>query len=231
MKSNTRSSMWLAIAFSAFALTTSAFAQWSWGDRDRDGDRDGGRGGYGYDDGYYRQLNADRRQAYEQGYQSGFRKGLEERREGDYHGWRESDCGRRVDRDHDGDDRAINQAFSNGCRAGFADAYSGRGARFGGFGYGDGDDYGNRGGYGYGNAGQVARQFGYQDGASVAAEDLQKRKPYNPNPRGRYDDADHGYRHEFGDKGWYKQQYSQAYRQGYEQEYQRLQGQYGGWRR
>ena len=62
---------------------------------------------------------------------------------------------------------------------------------------------------------EVARDFGYRDGASVAREDLWKNKPFNPNPRGRYDDADNGYRREFGDKHEYREQYSAAYRDGY----------------
>jgi hypothetical protein len=61
----------------------------------------------------------------------------------------------------------------------------------------------------------VARDFGFRDGASVAREDVWKNKPFNPNPRGRYDDADNGYRREFGDKHEYREQYSTAYRDGY----------------
>ncbi len=41
------------------------------------------------------------------------------------------------------------------------------------------------------------------------------RKPFNPNPRGRYDDADHGYRRQFGNKHEYREHYSEAYRDGY----------------
>jgi hypothetical protein len=61
----------------------------------------------------------------------------------------------------------------------------------------------------------VARDFGFRDGASVAREDMWKNKPFNPNTRGRYDDADDGYRREFGDKHEYREQYSAAYRDGY----------------
>ncbi len=41
-------------------------------------------------------------------------------------------------------------------------------------------------------------------------------KSFNPNPRGRYDDADHGYRSEFGNKHEYRERYSEAYREGYQ---------------
>src|SRR6266566_3532180 len=41
-------------------------------------------------------------------------------------------------------------------------------------------------------------------------------KPYNPRPRGRYDDEDHGYSSAYGNKGAYKTQYANGYRAGYE---------------
>jgi hypothetical protein len=68
----------------------------------------------------------------------------------------------------------------------------------------------------YRRGGSVARDFGFRDGAQVAREDMWNRKPFNPNPRGRYDDADHGYRRELGDKHEYREQYSAAYRSGYQ---------------
>ena len=61
----------------------------------------------------------------------------------------------------------------------------------------------------------VAREVGFRDGAEVARDDMWSGKPFNPNPRGRFDDADHGYRHEFGNKHEYREHYSEAYRQGY----------------
>jgi hypothetical protein len=62
----------------------------------------------------------------------------------------------------------------------------------------------------------VAREIGFRDGAAVAREDMWRGKPFNPNPRGRYDDADHGYRHEFGNRHEYREHYSAAYRAGYQ---------------
>ncbi|MBV9181693.1 MAG: hypothetical protein JO356_10300 [Acidobacteria bacterium] len=82
------------------------------------------------------------------------------------------------------------------------------------------DDYG----YGYDHDGygenfrrgmHVANEIGFRDGAQVAREDLWKRKPFNPRPRGRYDDADHGYRAEFGSIHEYREHYADAYREGY----------------
>jgi len=68
---------------------------------------------------------------------------------------------------------------------------------------------------GYRRGRDVARDFGFRDGAQVAREDMWSRKRFNPNPRGRFDDADHGYRREFGNKHEYREQYSAAYREGY----------------
>jgi hypothetical protein len=74
----------------------------------------------------------------------------------------------------------------------------------------DGDRYDNfRGGL------HVAREIGYRDGAQVAREDMWHGKRFNPYPRGKYEDADRGYRREFGDRHEYRERYSQAYRQGY----------------
>lgn len=66
-----------------------------------------------------------------------------------------------------------------------------------------------------------AREFGFRDGTSVARQDLWSRKPFNPNPRGRYDDADHGYRREFGSRHEYREHYIEAYREAYQRTYRR----------
>jgi hypothetical protein len=66
-----------------------------------------------------------------------------------------------------------------------------------------------------------AREFGARDGASVARQDLWSRKPFNPNPRGRFDDADNGYRREFGSLHEYREHYIEAYRQAYQRSYRR----------
>lgn len=80
----------------------------------------------------------------------------------------------------------------------------------------DGDRYerGYRGDFREGM--QAAREIGFQDGSQVAREDMWRGKPFNPNPRGRYDDADHGYRHEYGNRHEYREHYSEAYREGYQ---------------
>jgi hypothetical protein len=62
---------------------------------------------------------------------------------------------------------------------------------------------------------KVARDVGFNDGAQVARADTWNRKPFNPNPRGPYDNADHGDRSQFSDKHEYREAYSAAYRDGY----------------
>jgi|SRR6185295_7967126 hypothetical protein len=66
--------------------------------------------------------------------------------------------------------------------------------------------------YDQGNRGY---SFGYQDGAMVAREDMQLGKPYHPDPRGKYEDADRGYDRYWGDKSQYRSQYAEGYRRGY----------------
>ena len=65
----------------------------------------------------------------------------------------------------------------------------------------------------------VAHDFGFRDGQQAGRGDLWSAKPFHPNPRGRFDGEDHGYRREFGSKHEYRQQYAQAYREGYERAY------------
>jgi hypothetical protein len=68
------------------------------------------------------------------------------------------------------------------------------------------------GGYERGNRGF---SFGYQDGTLVAREDMWRGKPYHPDPRGKYEDADHGYDRYYGSKGQYRAEYAEGYRRGY----------------
>ena len=86
--------------------------------------------------------------------------------------------------------------------------------------YSDRDDYryNDRDGYrhdSFRRGLKVAREVGYRDGAQVAREDMWRGKPFNPNPRGRYDNADHGYRSQFGNRREYRERYSEAYRDAY----------------
>jgi hypothetical protein len=176
------------------------------------------------DDDYYRRRGSNQAQQY--GYQNGFHDGVNkgrhegrERDPSDYQtpDWRRDTHGYKgwmgpVDRYR----RGYQEGYSSGFRSGYQEVAGSRGNYF----EGRGRPYNNgwRGGYedrgGYGD--NIAYRFGYEDGSSVAREDVYKRKPYNPNPRGKYDDEDHGYRRENGNKNQYKADYANGYRTGYE---------------
>ena len=167
-------------------------------------------------------------QARQNGYDNGFRDGEKRgRHEGhendpyDYHtpDWRQATHG------YKGWMGPVN-AFQNGYQQGYADGFrSGFIAERPGWRDrgGDRDDY--RGGAYYGNgysggsyadSSRVAYDTGYQDGVTMAREDLNKNKRFNPNPRARFDDRDHGYHREYGDKNLYKDRYTDGYRAGYQ---------------
>ncbi|HEX4489362.1 MAG TPA: hypothetical protein VH088_24015 [Terriglobales bacterium] len=78
------------------------------------------------------------------------------------------------------------------------------------YGYSNGGNWG--GSYGRDNRGF---SFGFQDGAYVAREDMALGKPYHPEVRGKYRDADRGYDRYWGDKREYRAQYADGYRRGY----------------
>jgi hypothetical protein len=163
----------------------------------------------------------NRRDGGQYGYQNGYRDGI---RHGRYD--RSANYGYDVRSDqwedaHDGYQRWMGsfgrykQGYRQGYEKGYREGYSSVWGR----GDGDRDDgYFNRerDGYGWGGGGNVAYNNGWNDGSSVAQSDLAGGKNYNSNPRGRYDDADHGYRREFGDKHAYKSQYTAGYRAGYD---------------
>lgn len=82
----------------------------------------------------------------------------------------------------------------------------------------------NRGNYPYGQqgypqgafGGNPGFRYGYSDGAKMASADMSQGKPFNPEPRGKYNDRDGGYQSVDGDKNAYKVQYSDGYRAGYQ---------------
>ncbi len=142
------------------------------------------------------------------------------------------------------------QGYRNGYKAGFDDGYYGRPGRlnngydpyqqnngygkssrdnrYGSYpasnrddGYGRNDDDAdhdrNR---GYGNQ-SVAGDFGYRDGVAQGEKDRNKGKEFRPRKNDRFEDADHGYHKEFGNKNFYKEQYRQAFIRGYQDGYNR----------
>src|SRR3989441_7669256 len=150
----------------------------------------------------------------------GVKQGRHEGRENDPEDFRVADAGQasRGYRDWMGPIWVYQNAYRDGYRAGFRAGYNNE-SRAWGDRDGDSDNFpavysgGSYGGPWFGNR---AYQIGFQDGASVAREDAARGKPYNPRPRGRYDDEDHGYSSAYGNKGAYKTQYANGYRAGYE---------------
>jgi hypothetical protein len=179
-----------------------------------------------WDDNYYRGNTAQTRQyGYESGFRDGEKRGRHEGRENDPYDYHTPDW-RQATRGYKGWMGPMN-VFQNGYQQGYADGFrSGfESERPGWRGDRDGDrdyryrNYGYSGNGYYGNNAydsRVGYDTGYQDGVTMAREDQYKNKPFNPNPRARFDDRDHGYRREYGDKNSYKAQYTDGYRAGYQ---------------
>jgi hypothetical protein len=161
------------------------------------------------DDGYYRQGDRSMAQQYgdQNGYHEGIKHGRHEGRENDPEDFHIPDDGHasRGYRDWMGPIWVYQNAYREGYRAGFRAGYN-RESRT--WSNSDTADFpvvygGNYGGIWSGNQ---SHEIGFRDGALVAREDIREGKPYNPNPRGRYEDRARDYRG----------QYASGYRAGYE---------------
>jgi hypothetical protein len=178
-------------------------------------------------DDYYRGSVAQTRQyGYDNGFRDGQHKGQHEGRENDPSDyrtpdWRQASHGYKswmgpLDAYQDG----YQQGYRDGFRSGFVSQRPG----WRGDGDGDRDDHdrdGNNNYYGSGSYGRAAYDTGYQDGVTMAREDIYKNKRFNPEPRARFDDRDHGYHREYGDKNAYQAEYTDGYRAGYEATFNR----------
>ncbi len=180
------------------------------------------------DDVYYQGYPTQARQyGYQHGYRDGYAQGRHEGRENDPNDFRLPDWGQAT-RGYEqwmGPVEVFQSAYRDGYRNGFRAGYQSVN-----HGWGDGDNDGDDWGYspgssvygsGFGYGGNIAYRIGYQDGANQAREDTYKSKPFNANPRGKYDDRDHGYRREYGDKSSYRAEYTNGYRVGYESAFRR----------
>jgi hypothetical protein len=166
------------------------------------------------DDGYRRAGPYQAQQyGYQNGYNDGMRQGQHEGRENDPYDYRTPDW-RQATRGYqewmgpvNWYQRGYQNGYANGFQAGFQQVSNRWRDNDG-----DRDEHwrdDDRGGR------STAYQFGYQDGSAVAQRDLERHNRYNPNPRGKYDDEDHGYRRDYGSKYQYKAEYAQGYREGY----------------
>jgi hypothetical protein len=145
-------------------------------------------------DDYYRGGNVaqTRQYGYDNGFRDGEKRGRHEGRENDpydYHtpDWRQATHGYK-------NWMGPQRAFQNGYQQGYADGFQS----------------------GFNSERPGWRGDGDRDGVTMAREDQYKNKPFNPNPRARFDDRDHGYRRDYGDKNAYKAQYTDGYRAGYQ---------------
>ena len=111
---------------------------------------------------------------------------------------------------------AYRRGYQEGYENGFRDGYRDTARRDG---YRNWPHEGWRGDNWQGGGGSPAYRFGYEDGASMARGDFERGKKFNSKPRGQYDDRDHGYRREYGDRGRYQAEYTDGYRAGYSESY------------
>lgn len=177
-----------------------------------------------------RGLHTPLQYGYHNGYLDGFQHGREDRQAGVGYSF--------VSRDYDnamggyepymGSSHEYREGYRKGYRAGYNDGFHGRNARFvvpsddGGYGReaqypGDRDYYGPE--VPGGRHRSVAFRVGYQDGLIDGGKDWRKHKDFRPSKHDRYEDADHGYRHDYGNKKEYKREYREGYLAGYQRGY------------
>ena len=172
--------------------------------------------------------------AKEHGYQHGYRDGLRQGR-GDFrqnvaHNF-DSQEYRRADEGYDrrmGEHDDFQKGYRNGFKDGYDDGYYDKPIRQ--------NIYGLNGNYdpdraprteadadGYADWSHldVATDTGYRDGLQAGWSDLQARKEFKPDKHDSYEDGNHGYRKEYGDKKLYKEQYRKGFLRGYEDSYNR----------
>ena len=176
-------------------------------------------------DEYYRGNVAQTRQyGYDNGFRDGQHKGQHEGRENDPFDyrtpdWRQASHGYRS---WMGPLSVFQDSYQQGYRDGFRSGFVSE--RPGWRGDGDRDDH-YRGGssnyYGSGSYGRAAYDTGYQDGATMAREDIYQNKRFNPEPRARFGGRDDGYSRAYGDKNSYKAEFTDGYRAGYQATFDR----------
>lgn len=166
---------------------------------------------------------------YRNGYLDGFQRGREDRRarEGYHFKGRDYDHALRGYEPYMGSRDRYRRGYRQGYVAGYNDGFRGREARFSGplnqnpyndamtgygpaSGYGPGPRFGHR---------SVAFQIGYKDGLIAGGKDRRKNKKFRPTKHDKYEDADHGYSHDYGRKKIYKREYREGFVAGYERGY------------
>jgi len=173
---------------------------------------------YDRDDHYRGDVAQTRQYGYQSGFQDGQRKGRHEGRENDPFDYRTPDW-RQATRGFKswmGPVSVFQSGYQQGYRDGFRSGFASERRGWHSDGNRDRDAY-DRGGNdgGPGSYAPVAYDSGYQDGVTMAREDLYKGKPFNPNPRARFEGRDHEYHREYGNQNAYQGEYTDGYRAGY----------------
>lgn len=71
------------------------------------------------------------------------------------------------------------------------------------------------------NIARIAQAQGYNDGLREGADQIRRKKRYDPYGEGRYKKATNGYKSRFGNKETYKRIYRRAFVRGYNEAYYR----------
>ena len=167
--------------------------------------------------------------AKEHGYQHGYRDGLGQGRADRSHhkkhdfntrDYKRADAGYAK---YMGKHDDFQHGYRDGYKAGFDDGYYGNPIRSDVYGLDDrydpdrlprrSEDANAYRGWGYSD---VASDTGYRDGLQAARQDVRDHKDFHPDKHDAYEDADHGYRSDYGNKNAYKQQYRKSFIQGYQ---------------
>jgi len=164
------------------------------------------------------------------GYRDGLRQGRADRSHREEYNFKTEDY-KHADEGYEkymGEHDDFQDGYRNGYHTGYDDGFYGRPIRSDVYGLderydpdrvprrdGDADVYAD---WGYSD---VAMDTGYRDGLQAGRQDLQNRKDYRPNKHEAYEDADHGYRKNYGDKNRYKAQYRKGFVRGYEDAFNR----------
>ncbi|HET9994433.1 MAG TPA: hypothetical protein VFQ18_03405 [Candidatus Acidoferrum sp.] len=165
----------------------------------------------------------------EHGFQHGYRDGLRQGRADMNHNVSysyENEDYRRADlgyQEYMGERDDFQHGYRDGYKAGYDDGYNNKPIRRDIYGLNDSYDPDLRPRsdadgeyYEKWHYSDVALDTGYRDGLQAGYNDLRQRKDFHPEKHDAYEDGNHGYRKNYGDKGLYKEQYRKAFIRGYE---------------
>jgi hypothetical protein len=168
---------------------------------------------------------------YQHGYRDGLRQGRSDRSYNAPHNFENEDY-KRADLGYEkymGERDDFQNGYRDGYRGGYDDGYNGRPIRSDIYGLddrydpdqlprGNADSDAYR-GWGYSD---VALDTGYRDGLQAGQTDSRQHKNFNPTKHEAYEDANHGYRKDYGNKNLYKDQYRKGFVRGYEDAFGRF---------